>query len=1370
MALLETQDTSPFEPSSRPLSTVGRAGKPIRALSFSGGGFDTAMQLGVVHALLVTGARPPDVVVGASAGAVSAVALAEVLQAGDMDDPGPKVARFRELFEAYRSAPGEIIQSLEPDPAQVDTQRPLETLKLPIHHRRERRDRTRAVGARAGLINLYNTLLSVRLSVGTIARAVRCWLGIRASKEIRTRPGRWAARVGEGFRAWLLVGANLHRVATLVPPIIRAAFPWGKRTDEGATAAELIFAASIWRDVWRQGWETFWTVVLIVLWLGFSAVLVSVVTGLGTLLLRVPGISSSLLAGVLLGTLILAAVYIGAMPAPSWRLVLLVSAGLITFVVLMAIWAIVLAGAISMVLLLDAGYNTLARGVPFLLPWDPPRPPFLSPLIQLLAMIGIVATLRVMMLGRRLGRRVLFNYDLNEALLESATLRQFLIRIFDPDLYKPANSDKTIDQALRDDNAPHDSELKAKIVGDYAYVGNPSDRVYTPKVPKPDQEPKLPKPPPPIHVAVAVVDLETGDLTTVPPYTHVVTALEAALAKPPFFKPVNVFGRYVVDATAQAHEPTAALLQLLNTPGVLNPAAAAVHLYSVAPVPFGRLSLGPEFEPYGQPHRYTRLLDVLRRVFQLRRFRDATLERRLTELHTRAMPQDGTVFFNAGNRNLLRVWVYPIEPEEPLAATYLALQANDEAKRRQTVAEAVADGCRATLQMMMQDAIDAEAQEAIPGQGKVIWCRKAVSRHLTNQNLSVMDLPGSAPVADSSGPGIAEVCEHCALYRVRSTTSSSSKRPPERPRSLIAHTQRTKAPAWPAHDGAERDWMDPPHVHTPSAKPAASKWKNVWPVPQPDVTLEDRSTVSLLFSGGVFRGVFQIGVLNAISEASLCPDVVAGASVGSITSAMAARAFVTPGARGRAPLPTRQAFIRRLAATYLVIDRLLLTDRFADFVRSFTVRAAQARFSLREADRVIRRFDAANPWTWSSELRRVVAGFERLAYVSPFELRDVVEAFRRQQVGLGLSLLERYFQELLERAGIGQEVLGSEPLQQLITDYVLKDLTPAGGHAAQVTFQEFLDSGIAFFATATNLTEGRLDAWGDDQLSAAPTSRNLLQALLTSSAFPGVFRRRWGWESHATTAYQEEYADGGVMDNLPLDAVARFLDGAATGGLIGRNPKVPHLIFSASLQTNPRRISDAQVMKELSQNWMQLRLRNNEIAYNRKLELFARTQENLRDIVCARGGPRALDPSRDWIPLDLQVLTIVPRWLCGTLAFHPMLGFRRCTEAQSIAHGCASTLLKLGGEVHGPTGGGKTEAWRMDGNALPSSEQSLARDPFIPLKRVKKHSGHCWYRPGVVCPFSFAGQDATRLDKNRTEKELNEIYVECGRIRTHRPR
>ena len=88
--------------------------------------------------------------------------------------------------------------------------------------------------------------------------------------------------------------------------------------------------------------------------------------------------------------------------------------------------------------------------------------------------------------------------------------------------------------------------------------------------------------------------------------------------------------------------------------------------------------------------------------------------------------------------------------------------------------------------------------------------------------------------------------------------------------------------------------------------------------------------------------------------------------------------------------------------------------------------------------------------------------------------------------------------------------------------------------------------------------------------SAFWSPRPLLYGLLASSAFPAVFRPRHSWEIFRETSDMHHYIDGGVMDNLPLDAVARFLDRAshASSGAIVRRPKigdqeVPHLIFTA---------------------------------------------------------------------------------------------------------------------------------------------------------------------------------------------------------------
>src|SRR6266545_1205200 len=231
---------------------IGKPDTPVRAIVFSGGMVDTVMQLGVVHALLVTRAVRPDVVVGISAGAINAVALAEVLQAGEtVPDKRlhAQIIRFRQILDAYRRAPGEIIDALLPDPFQVEAQRRLE-----------------AVRSRAGMINLYNQLLDMRMSIGTFARAVRVLLGFQAAGEIRAR-GAWCAMViDQCIQGWVVLGSNLFRLAPLVPDLVAVLLGFKRPEERGASAAEIIFhgdviprarkflsyAASLIGNEWRQ--------------------------------------------------------------------------------------------------------------------------------------------------------------------------------------------------------------------------------------------------------------------------------------------------------------------------------------------------------------------------------------------------------------------------------------------------------------------------------------------------------------------------------------------------------------------------------------------------------------------------------------------------------------------------------------------------------------------------------------------------------------------------------------------------------------------------------------------------------------------------------------------------------------------------------------------------------------------------------------------------------------------------------------------------------------------------------------------------------------------------------------------------------------
>ena len=54
---------------------IGSEDATVRVLAFGAGGFDTVVQMGVAHALIVSEAATPDVLVGISAGAVNAAAV-----------------------------------------------------------------------------------------------------------------------------------------------------------------------------------------------------------------------------------------------------------------------------------------------------------------------------------------------------------------------------------------------------------------------------------------------------------------------------------------------------------------------------------------------------------------------------------------------------------------------------------------------------------------------------------------------------------------------------------------------------------------------------------------------------------------------------------------------------------------------------------------------------------------------------------------------------------------------------------------------------------------------------------------------------------------------------------------------------------------------------------------------------------------------------------------------------------------------------------------------------------------------------------------------------------------------------------------------
>ncbi len=164
--------------------------------------------------------------------------------------------------------------------------------------------------------------------------------------------------------------------------------------------------------------------------------------------------------------------------------------------------------------------------------------------------------------------------------------------------------------------------------------------------------------------------------------------------------------------------------------------------------------------------------------------------------------------------------------------------------------------------------------------------------------------------------------------------------------------------------------------------------------------------------------------------------------------------------------------------------------------------------------------------------------------------------------------------------------------------------------------------------------------------------------------------------------------------------------------------------------------------------------------------------------------------SRPIIPLNLDVLAVKPQWLCGTFAFHPMLGFSRKKQTESIAHGCASTICAVAdhfdpgnkahavdvgslrkwalGRGHRPGPIARSHAARSNGGALGFGPASLSDD--------EQKQGCCWFRRadpkiGQTSRLSVPSQESRLPPKaRRSAPNLHKIYLACGRRNTHEAR
>ncbi len=1486
-----TEITNPGEQAPR---ILGRADAPIRVLNFAGGGFDTIMQLGVAHALLVIQGRAPDAIVGMSAGAIQAVAVAEVLQTGKEFDAtrvaekqsqekaeiyqrrrAARVERFREMVKAAQKAPEELIDASLPDAYQIESHNPLQPLRTARFTEKERDARENQLRVRSGLVGLYNDILGVHLPIGVITRLIRRILGIRAAAAIPDdKSGSWnrkAVIALELYRIWLLIGATLPRFLTLTPLLFRPIkqcllrlLPTSMQSALGthvATASSLIFRVPLLRLLIHGSGYLLVFFLLSSFWVGISAfislVAYLIAAAIGTNTLNWLVVLIVFIFPLLLPFSLLVPISLSVFQ--SARVHDGVSTGVAFIDSLKELFQFVatfLALSLPWYLLgyYIFGFNIFHQdGIESGHGWSALLFPTLGLVIVVLT--SVVVGLRYWFERERLSgretdipsvmRRIvgklkkwrhpsrpldpdtekvntkttflqwyaqafLQSYNLSSSLLHHYGIEKFLSDLVDKNYYGDIDWDEAWQLSL---NEPLPREAQADNACDVKYSQNAKTIGF---YYSDEQNPR-------IAIGLAVADVRKVGIDVVDIMeddASVVCGLRAATAWSPLFPPVRYGKSLYVDSTNVCPVPMPALIKLLHRYQV-NPDSTVIHVYRVAPVPFSRpmLPRSPRSKPM------LNLVDIVSRALKLRQLRDADLERRLTERYTRFIRR-GNIIKKVGEegRERFRIWVEPIELDLPVGLNARIMFANRD-DRREEILTTIARGCRAALEVMITDAIRETRGEVL--KDNTVPCGAAVRHHLrhdidkkSSTVFGHLPLPGSRGYADSgeaakhnTPPGLWEICKHCKLGQESTHIVGNV-----REQALVWKDWKNTAPSWPHEFDKDKDKGNDftvPEKHFErrmDSKCDASSIKETvdalrrnqhWPAKKYDasgveIPAINRPLVSLLFSGGVFRGVFQVGVINALNILGVKPDIVAGASVGSITAAVAAKVLCATDDDLE-----RRRQLAILATTYLAIDRVILTDRFADFIREFTIRASGTRFSLRQADQLFRKYD--QPWLigFDKGARQVTGGIERLLYVSPYQLNQLVKAARHRHGTRTGHIAGQLVQQWLNRMNVGEEVLSAEAISRLI-EYFLPTENKARYHPGapdddrvlRNSFAPFLRKGAMLLATATDLTNGRLLTLGDPfQNAVQPDRVDLANSLLASSAFPGIFRPRWAQEVFPDTCENRQLIDGGVMDNLPIDAVLKVLWNAAPTGshasgiapLIARRPVskldnsgIPHLFFAASLEPDYVDISDDNTAIEtLASYWPSLRTRANQLGYNFKLDQFKLAAQEISTL-------HESDSISDQVPLNLEVCALKPHWLCDTYAFHPMLGFLRSKQAASIAHGCAMTRLKF--TTYRNDRVGWLDAWgvdktrlRMDilpdGETLEICKQNEKCIVDHMYEKARKRwterkpnaaNGECWLGTDEeLCPFSMAALKELDL-LEETKQALTLIHTCCERASTHK--
>jgi len=536
----------------------------------------------------------------------------------------------------------------------------------------------------------------------------------------------------------------------------------------------------------------------------------------------------------------------------------------------------------------------------------------------------------------------------------------------------------------------------------------------------------------------------------------------------------------------------------------------------------------------------------------------------------------------------------------------------------------------------------------------------------------------------------------------------------------------------------------------------------VIPPPTPPVIDADSPLIScdpqrivLITSGGVFRGAFHIGMIAALRAANIKPDLIVGASVGTLMGAAFGRMFDPNDPQGY------RRILAEMVELFVCVDKkVALTRTLKSAARELGIRGRKIDLSPHELRSLVRGGTRADPGYAAIGAPPVLVDAISDLFIIPYaKTREIAARFVAGDVsGATASFLTALKEHSLRGLEVERFVIGTALLEPAIRK--LLGLTDSLSSARQ-PFRQF---GIDFYATATNIGKESPVLLGEGSLTADRTF-SFVKAALASSAFPAVFSTVPASEILPGAGRDDvHYGDGGMFDNLPFFPAIRLLTAAQIEQKrrhlwsdsiqeFRRRFENPDLLLVGALNVNPE--EDMRANRRYK-TILQVASRAPALKENVKIRAFEKAarivDSQMRRILSdEKGAVRA-----DFLDrvVNAAILSVFPssrEHLNRTFAFCASTGLVKERVHRSIADGCFRTF-------------GTLTTPNSDSDLTGKALRGLRAKGRVPA--VARLDGEPPSRKSGICPFYLVG--GAPLPCPFFEIAEKSLYLTCRRDPAHR--